>query len=209
MADYPCCTVVGKLKPFFEKIKTLGIPTKVDMSWLKTIGLTSSNDRTILNVLRTINFIEVSGVPTENWKAFRVDKSVLAQGIREGYSDLFNLYPDANSQTKSDLTKFFSTKTSAGSQVIGKIVSTFTELCTLADFSGQQFSSVSKTKEELASKILERPEIKPLANKMASLANNNSNGLIINLNIQLTVPETTDESVYEKFFSAMKKHLLS
>ncbi len=33
--------------------------------------------------------------------------------------------------------------------------------------------------------------------------------VVININIQLTVPETTDEEVYEKFFSAMKRNLLS
>lgn len=33
--------------------------------------------------------------------------------------------------------------------------------------------------------------------------------VVININIQLTVPETTNEEVYEKFFAAMKKNLLS
>jgi hypothetical protein len=33
--------------------------------------------------------------------------------------------------------------------------------------------------------------------------------VVININIQLTVPETTNEEVYEKFFSAMKRNLLS
>jgi len=33
--------------------------------------------------------------------------------------------------------------------------------------------------------------------------------VIININIQLSVPETTNEEVYEKFFAAMKKNLLS
>lgn len=33
--------------------------------------------------------------------------------------------------------------------------------------------------------------------------------VVININIQLSVPETTNEEVYEKFFSAMKRNLLS
>ncbi len=36
-----------------------------------------------------------------------------------------------------------------------------------------------------------------------------NNAVTININIQLSVPETTDEKVYHKFFEAMKKHLLS
>lgn len=33
--------------------------------------------------------------------------------------------------------------------------------------------------------------------------------VVININIQLSVPETTNEEVYEKFFAAMKRNLLS
>jgi hypothetical protein len=33
-------------------------------------------------------------------------------------------------------------------------------------------------------------------------------GLTINVNVQLTLPETTDGSVYEKLFAATREHLL-
>ena len=33
--------------------------------------------------------------------------------------------------------------------------------------------------------------------------------LILNVNIQLAVPETTDEDVYDKFFAALKRNLMS
>ncbi len=35
------------------------------------------------------------------------------------------------------------------------------------------------------------------------------NNVTLNINIQLTIPETENEKVYESFFEAMKKHLLS
>jgi hypothetical protein len=44
--------------------------------------------------------------------------------------------------------------------------------------------------------------------KKIDLANINKD-VAININIQLSVPETTNEEVYDKFFAAMKKHLLS
>lgn len=52
---------------------------------------------------------------------------------------------------------------------------------------GKKSTSITSIKEELST---------------------NSN-ISLNINIQLTVPETTNEEVYEKFFAAMKKHLLS
>jgi hypothetical protein len=36
-----------------------------------------------------------------------------------------------------------------------------------------------------------------------------NNNVTLNINIQLTIPETENEKVYENFFKAMKKHLLS
>lgn len=36
-----------------------------------------------------------------------------------------------------------------------------------------------------------------------------NNNVTLNINIQLTIPETENETVYENFFKAMKKHLLS
>jgi len=36
-----------------------------------------------------------------------------------------------------------------------------------------------------------------------------NNNVTLNINIQLTIPETENETVYENFFRAMKKHLLS
>lgn len=33
--------------------------------------------------------------------------------------------------------------------------------------------------------------------------------LNVNINVELTLPETTDEKVYEAFFRAMRKHLLT
>lgn len=41
------------------------------------------------------------------------------------------------------------------------------------------------------------------------LTRNLGNNVTLNINIQLTIPETENEKVYENFFEAMKRHLLS
>jgi hypothetical protein len=65
MGDYPYTTVPGKIVPLFEKIRELGVPTRVDKKWLESIGFTGSNDYTLLRALRYIGFIDKSGIPTE------------------------------------------------------------------------------------------------------------------------------------------------
>jgi len=32
--------------------------------------------------------------------------------------------------------------------------------------------------------------------------------MTVNINVQLTLPETTDENLYDRFFAAFRKHLV-
>jgi len=203
MREYPYATVISKIPDLFEKIKTTGQPPKVNFDWLKTIGFKSSNDRRLIPILKAINFIDSKGNPTDKWLKFRADSGILAQGILEGYEELFNVYPDAWKRNKNELFDFFSTKTMAGNQVINKMVGTFIELCKIADFSKIDYSAtpiIQGTDQE---------EINDIKVNSQKHIKNFDKGIVININIQLTVPETTDEKIYDKFFEALKKHLLT
>src|SRR4051812_40184559 len=127
MPDYVYTTVTGKIKPLFDKIRTAGVPQKVTQAWLKTVGFTSSNDGTLIGVLKFIGFIDQSGIPTARWSSFRGanHKVVLGEAIRQGYADLYAVYPDAHARTNSELQHVFSTSSSAGQQVVNKTVQTF------------------------------------------------------------------------------------
>lgn len=63
-----------------------------------------------------------------------------------------------------------------------------------------------------------KPKAKPEPQKQSEqlgtsftkrITNEIGNNVTLNINIQLTIPETENEKVYENFFQAMKKHLLS
>ena len=120
MVDYPYTTVAGKLKSLLQKVRTAGVPQKVTVAWLKTIGFTSSNDTTLGGVLKFIGFTDASGIPTATWSSYRGAKHrvVLGEAIRKGYAELFAVYPDANTRTNTELQHVFSTSSSAGAQVI-------------------------------------------------------------------------------------------
>lgn len=64
----------------------------------------------------------------------------------------------------------------------------------------------SKKESEISEKS--SAKTKTSISENLNLANINKE-VAININIQLSVPETTNEEVYDKFFAAMKKHLLS
>lgn len=200
MADFPYTQVTGKLKNFFCKIVGIGVPKVVNKKWLSSIGFNASNDSTIIPVIRFVDFIDQSNAPTESWQKYRVEnqaRKVLAEGIRKGYDSLFQTYPDAYSRSDDQLKSFFKSKTLAGDQVITKTISTFKNLCELADFE----SIPEKASDEIP--VSKAHGIKITDNKELGT------GVTININIQLTLPDTTDESVYDKLFISMKKHLIS
>jgi len=201
MGDYPYTTVPRRIPKLFQKIKEIGIPPEVNSKWLKSIGFTAVNDRTLLRILPCIGFVDESNIPTQRWQEYRGTngKQVLAEGIYQGYKDLFLTYPDACKRSREELESFFSTRSAAGKTVIEKTVSTFLELCKLADFDSLEPQS-----------NLEHPEKEDVSGnaQLTHTVTSPRKGFVININIQLTLPETTDQKVYEALFLAMKKHLL-
>ena len=127
MAEFVYTVVPGKLKNLLAKIRTVGIPPKVTIQWLRTIGFSSSNDNSLIGVLKFIGLIDANNVPTPKWTQFRgaKHKAVLGEAIREGYSDLFAVYPDAQTRSQTELDHVFSTSSTGGKQVISKTLATF------------------------------------------------------------------------------------
>ena len=202
MADYPYTTVPGKIKPLLAKIREIGVPPNATVKWLKSIGFTSSNDSSVLPILRFIGLIDASSTPTETWKNYRGAnyKQVLAAAVRDGYSDLFAVYPDANTRTASEIEHVISTSSSAGKQAITKTVRTFQNLCKEGDFSaagdvappappGTQAPAAAQTGGATS----------------ATHAQSSSPSLHIDIQVHIS-PDTTPEQI-DKIFESMAKHL--
>lgn len=202
LVKYPYILNTGKLKEFIEKIPKIGVPTAINTNTLPILGFKSTNDRPIAGILRFINFVDPSGSPTQSYKDFRVQgkaKAVMTSAIRKAYSDLFDIYQDAYEKDEQSLKDFFAPTTEAGEQVVNCTVATFRTLCSFADFKA--------TSEEETEKEAETGEVGKQARKQQ--ATPAPQGVTINLNIQLTLPTTDNEKVYENIFKALKDNLLS
>jgi len=78
MKKPPYTTQPKNVKEFFDKIQGLGTPSKVNLSYLPTIGFRSSNDRYLVGVSKSLGFTDSSGVPTEKWNEYK-DKNKAKQ----------------------------------------------------------------------------------------------------------------------------------
>ncbi|HHW17873.1 MAG TPA: DUF5343 domain-containing protein [Firmicutes bacterium] len=199
METFPYTTVTSKLPKLLVKIQEVSKPDIVDRKWLESIGFKGSNDYTLISVLKGIGFVDQNGKTTERWQEYR-NKSragrVLAEAIRDGYKQVFDVYSDAHTRTDMEISDLVAAKTGMAKRSIEAIVSTFRCLVGLADFNSTEMELELPTVEacDVASKKVLPPAM--------------DRGITVNVNIQLTVPATDDESVYEKFFTALRKHLL-
>lgn len=204
MTEYAYTKVSGKLKDFLGKVRSLGVPTNVSIKWLESIGYTSSNDRSILSVIRQIYFLDDANRPTEKWSRYRGGdyKKVLAEGIREGYLELFAIYPDAYNRTDEDLENYFRTKTTEEKQVISAIVRTFKALCELADFSSEaKLVSSSEGNVSVPPAPIRTPVEQP-GNKEYP---NFTPKLHIDIQIHISPDATSDQ--IEQIFASMATHI--
>lgn len=211
MAEFSYTTVPGRLKDLLAKLRSMGVPLKANSPWLASVGFRSGNDTSMIAVLKQIGFIDSSNVPTERWKQFRGANhdAILGEGIQQGYQSLFRVYPDAHRLSNEDLEHFFAANSTAGQQVLKKTVATFKVLCDIATFNGAHTpdadtadSGHSNGRSAAAGSQTQSDDRDQARSRTAGMAT-------INVNVQLTLPETTDEAVYEKLFAAMKKHLMA
>jgi len=206
MAEFPYSTKPTSLPDFLAKIQSVGKPDKVTRKYLATLGFKGTNDQYILGVLKSLEFTDQSGVPTQRWQIYRDKKQAaleLATAIREAYSGLFAVYNDAYRKDDEALRNFFSSNTTVGERTVSFMLRTFKSLRDLADFTSTFPSSPGTETASAAIPPVEEVSTGKIVDKAISPA-----GITINVNIQLTLPETKDSSIYDSIFESLKKHLL-
>jgi hypothetical protein len=214
MINYPYSTATGSISKILSKLQSVGKPAKADKKWMESIGITKSSEQRILLILRFLGFADKKGGTTDLWTNFRSTlngKKVIGSALKKSYYELFEIYPEAQNATKEELNDFFSTRTDAGGLVISHTVNTFRNLANFAELDGSEVIPAQEVETQSDNTPVEPipTSQKPTPSGSLTKTLSGKNGVTINLNIQLTVPETTDEKVYDKFFEAMKKHLLS
>lgn len=206
-----------------EKFKS-SIPANVTDSYLASIlNMEKVSAQTnILPTLKQIGLIEEDGKTTELAKKWRDDQdypNVCKNIINKIYpQELLDAFSDPVSE-REKVYRWFSLHTGNGDTAVNKMLA-FYFLLVEADPTKKSESKqkTSKTSTPKAKAETKKPKTMPkgntIENEKGSSINNllntsNKKDIVINVNIQLTVPETTDEKVYQKFFEAMKQHLLS
>jgi hypothetical protein len=77
---------------YFDAMLDAQPPERFSIKYLEKLGFTSTNDRMLIGVLKELGFLNADGVPQPRYHLFMdrtVSKRILAEAIKEAYSDLF------------------------------------------------------------------------------------------------------------------------
>jgi hypothetical protein len=154
----------GSIPAYFDAVLDAQPPERFAIKFLENLGFTSTNDRLFIGILKDLGFLNADGVPQPRYFDF-MDRSrsrhVIADGIRNAYSDLFAVNTKANELSAADIknklrTLYAGKKTN---NVIDRIAKTFTSLCEYADFS-KPATATSPLPKEADDKKKSAPEHK-------------------------------------------------
>ena len=204
MSNFPYAQAPNKLEDLLQSVQTVGVPEKATTKWLRSTGFTSSNDASMIRVLKFIGLLDSSGVPTEAWQSYRdKDKArqVLAASIRSGYSVLFEHFPDAEARSHDDLTNFIVARTTLGKGATQKAVKTFQALCSLADFSDTSVNGAgSADNGSAASASAREPLVAPPQTVESPTPT-------LHIDFQVHIAADAPPEQIDQIFASMAKHL--
>jgi len=194
----------GSISEYFSAILKAEAPERFTYRFLENLGFASTNDRTIIGILKELGFLDSDAVPQDRYHAF-LDKSrskhVLADGIREAYSDVFDVNKKSNELDVEDVKNKLRTlyKGSKKDAQIARIASTFVALCQEADFGRAKESTQHRKPDEA------KPEPTREVPTDGSRPPLSVDALQYHINIVL--PESKDQAVYDAIFRSMREHL--
>ncbi|RWO44073.1 MAG: hypothetical protein EOS11_13185 [Mesorhizobium sp.] len=193
----------GRVQEFFKRIQDGQAPDQFTIQLLKDWGFGSSNDRAYIPLLKALGFLSPDGKPTSRYHAYRDhsrSKQVMAEAIREAYSDIFLIKENPGTGDKTAINGKFKSYHNASDNTSSLMTKTFLSLAELADFKGstQIKSSVVNHKEPEKASV-ESPPLHP---------NGIPKDLSLNYNIQIHLPATKDVEVYNAIFKSIKEHLI-
>ncbi|HYQ84974.1 MAG TPA: DUF5343 domain-containing protein [Rubrobacter sp.] len=214
-------TSTRNLDGILSAIQTAQAPSRFTLNFLENLGYKSSSDRLIINVLKALGFLNADGAPTERYYRY-LDQAeagkVLAEGVQEAYADLYQLNRNAHELSRTDIKNKLKTLTQGqhSESVVTKMATTFGELAKRADFTSGPATEPAQEEAPAGDSVetsggpggagsdREPPPIVAPPVTGGSLA---LGGLVYS--IQIHLPESRDQAVYDALFRSLKSHLLT
>jgi len=191
--------IYGQLPEVFQKLAAGQAPTQFTTQHLKDLGYASSNYRAVIPLLKAIGFLSPDGVPTQRYHDYRNSarsRLVMAEALREAYSDLFVIKANPTDTDKPLIEGKFKSAHNASDHVSKLMANTFFSLLSLADMNSPVSVQPPITEIENHAQSGDQTQKAPVHSPT------------LHYNIQIHLPATKDIEVYNAIFKSLKEHLL-
>jgi hypothetical protein len=187
------------LDKLFEKIETAKAPEAFTTAFLTdVIGLKSTSDRPLINMLKKMGFLDGTGRPTESYGLLKnkgVAKAAVADGIRKVYAPLFEANEKANALSTEELKGLIAQVTGSEKNIVDQIAKTFNAMAKNANFS--HAAKPDGKKPDNNGGETPTPPVPPLP--PSSLRSE------FHFNIQVHLPANGTEETYLNIFNALRR----
>lgn len=206
-AKLPYLHSPGTIKTALERIRSAATPDRVTNDFVTTVlQIKGGSGASIAPYLKKIGFVASDGSPTDLYKRFRNPASAgaaVADAIKIGYRELLQANEYFFKLNDKDLKNLIVQVTglAADNRVAQYVHSTLLYLRAFADF---EASSEPSDAPPLIEQRTERPQApSPVVQQPGRV------GLNLSYTINLNLPATSDQAVFNAIFRSLKEHLLS
>lgn len=198
--------------PFLEALRNAQAPAKVSVRFVEQLGFKSTNDRLFIPLLKAMRFVDEAGKPTARYHAFLDDsewKRVLAEGVRDAFSDLFRINRNAQTFSKEQLTGKLKSlgEGQLTPAVLSNAVRTFMELSKLADFAEPTATPATVDAEADDSTEADSSAVRDTPLRAPAVTASGTNASLV-YRIEIVLPAVRDQAVYDAIFRSAREHLL-
>jgi hypothetical protein len=198
----------GSIKTALDKIRTAATPERVTGDFVTTkLQMKGGMGAAIPSYLKKIGFVGSDGVPTSVYKRFRnsaTSASAVAEAVKTGYRELAQVNEYFFDLKESDLLALIIqvTGAEAESNVAKLTLATLKQLKVLANFEAKSLA------EEVVMADTVRTEASVQSTSSLPTVSGRV-GLNLSYTINLNLPATSDQAVFNAIFRSLKEHLLS
>lgn len=210
MADtLPYLASPGSIKTCLDKIKAAATPDRVTQDFVTTkLQIKGGTGAALIPYLKKIGFVASDGSPTNIYKQFRNHATAGAAGataVKTGYKALGQVNEYFQDLNDKDLLALIIQVTGVeeGNQVAKLTLSTLKALKAFANFDAKIGEAPKDAKD------VEQTKDSGSEQGSAKGEGGRRQGLSLSYTINLNLPATTDQAVFNAIFRSLKEHLIS
>lgn len=210
----PFMNSTGLIPRIFEKISEAQRPERFTQDFLASVlGFGSGSARTVIPLLKRLNFLQSDGTPTALYTRFRNPSerpSAMLEALKSGYTDIYERSEYAHALTKEKFRDLVVEVTGLerDSGTVRAIVGTFQSLKAVGGVTDSTRTGATATAEtSTTSAPISTPQsFQPLP--LVPARNGQEVGMNLSYTINLNLPPSSDPEVFNAIFKALREHLL-